>query len=382
MLVCAALIACHSRSATTQSLRTQIPRTVEVSVSHSSFEKPPLTADATSVPHGSCPTPADKGVRLIGRYDGCKPEGPRTAWSGSGFLARFTGTGLSATLEGAALLFTTVVDGVVGAELATKAGTRTYPLVTGLAMGEHTVELYRQGEASFGYSVLHGVVVAGELLPPPAAATRRLEIVGDSITAGYGNEGTSPDCSFSAQTENHYLTYGALLARSLDAELSTVAWSGKGVVSNYAGNRDSPMPQLYDRAEPSDEKSTWDFSLWQADAVLINLGTNDYSTDNDPTDEEFTNEYEKLLMTIRVRYPRARIMCTVGPLLDGRDLDTAEANIQAAVQRRVTAGDSAATFHAMKVANTAPGCDWHPGLGTHAVMAEQLRPIVKKVMGW
>jgi hypothetical protein len=76
-----------------------------------------------------------------------------------------------------------------------------------------------------------------------------------------------------------------VLARSLDAELSTVAWSGKGVYNNYNGNRVEPMPKLYDRAVPNDKNSPWDFS-WQPDLIIINLGTNDYSTNNDPTDTQ------------------------------------------------------------------------------------------------
>ncbi len=41
---------------------------------------------------------------------------------------------------------------------------------------------------------------------------------------------TSPKWSFSADSENRYLTYGAVLGRMFDAEVSTVAWSGKSVI--------------------------------------------------------------------------------------------------------------------------------------------------------
>src|SRR5690606_143076 len=119
-----------------------------------------------------------------------------------------------------------------------------------------------------------------------------------------------------------------------------------------------PMPALYDRAVPNDPSSRWTYS-WQADAVLLNLGTNDYSTDNDPTDAEFISEYKQLLATLRARYPSAHILCTVGPLLNGADLVKAEANIRTAVENRANAGDTRVAFHAMRVPNTNPGCDWH-----------------------
>jgi len=326
--------------------------------------------------------PKELGVRLIGRYDGCAPSGPRSSWSGSGFVARFIGTGLDVVLEGPKVRFSAVVDEATVSEFTTKPGSGTYSVVSGLPYGEHVVSVSRQGEASFGAMVLSAVsVVGGELRPPPAAPSRRLEIVGDSVTAGYGNEGLAPSCPFSAETENHYLTYGAVMARELGAELSTVAWSGKGVVSNYAGNRDEPMPALYDRAVPNDPSSRWTYS-WQADAVLLNLGTNDYSTDNDPTDAEFISEYKQLLATLRARYPSAHILCTVGPLLNGADLVKAEANIRTAVENRANAGDTRVAFHAMRVPNTNPGCDWHPGLATHIAMANDLLPTIRKMLGW
>lgn len=358
----------------------------------------PIDADATAtgtsaanvaptlnqgVPDGArrC-SPKDIGVRLIGRYDGCAPSGPRSSWSGSGFVARFVGTGLDLELDGPEVRFGVVVDETVVSGFTTQSGSGTYSAVSGLSHGEHVVFVFRHGEASFGATVLNAVsVVGGELLPPPPAPSRRLEIVGDSITAGYGNEGLAPSCPFSAETENHYLTYGAVLARQLGAELSTVAWSGKGVVSNYAGNRDEPMPTLYDRAVPNDASSLWAYP-WQADAVLVNLGTNDYSTDNDPADAEFVSEYMKLLATIRARYPNAHILCTVGPLLHGADLAQAEKNIRAAVDNRANAGDARVAFHAMRVANTNPGCDWHPGLATHVAMAHDLMPAVRTMLNW
>jgi len=247
---------------------------------------------------------------------------------------------------------------------------------------EHVLEVYRRTEASFGSTVVLGLeVTGGELLEPPAAPARRIEIVGDSITCGYGNEGTIPTCPFSADTENHYASYGALLARELDAELSTVAWSGKGVVSNYGGDKTDPLPVLYDRAVPTDARSRWRFG-WQPDAVIVNLGTNDYSTNSDPSDAEFVATYQSLLARLREHYPNAFILCTVGPLLGGTDLATARANIAAAVLARNAAGDARVKAHALTTGNANPGCDYHPGLATHVAMATELTTALRSELGW
>jgi len=330
-----------------------------------------------------CPDPVDLGVHVMGRHDGCDETGVRMAWSGTGFVAHFSGTGLRISQTGAAVQYTVVVDGELAANLLTTRSTETYDVVTGLDDGEHTVEVYRRGEASFGVTTLQAVeAIDGDLLAPVAAPERRIEVIGDSITCGYGNEGEDTSCSFSADTENHYLAYGAVLARSFDAEVSTIAWSGKGVVSNYNGDTATPrMPAYFDLAVPQDTSHRWAFS-WEPDAVIVNLGTNDYSTSNDPDAETFIDGYEGLLLNIRQRYPTAHILCTIGPMLSGADLSTARTNIAAAVANRNDAGDDRVTAHELTTGNPSPGCDWHPNIATHAAMANELAVPLASALGW
>lgn len=335
-------------------------------------------------PEASCPPPRDLGVRIIGRHDGCDEQGVRMAWSGTGFLARFTGTGLSFTQAGGAVQYTVLVDGEVRPNLSTSQGSATYNAVSGLVAGEHTVEVYRRGEASFGATTLTAVeAIGGSLLSPPAHPGRAIEFYGDSITCGYGNEGTSSSCTFSADTENHYLTYAALLGRKFTADTTTVAWSGKGVVVNYNGDLSTTLPQMADRALPEVADSVWDFSLAPApQLIVINLSTNDFSTDHDPSAEEFTTGYVSLLRRIRAWYPGAFILGTVGPMLSGTDLDKARAGIKAAVTQLTDAGDQNVLAYELQAGNPSPGCDWHPNLETHQAIADELATVVQQRLGW
>ena len=112
------------------------------------------------------------GVRWYGRVDlVTDPQHPRFAWSGTGFVARFNGTGLSATLNtgASATLFKPVVDGAPQAVFTAAAGQSTYSLASGLTAGVHTVELYRQTEGAQGNAQLMGLTVAGggALMSPP-----------------------------------------------------------------------------------------------------------------------------------------------------------------------------------------------------------------------
>lgn len=328
----------------------------------------------------SCAPAPDLGVRYVGRVDGCNVTGARYAWPGSGFVGRFSGTGVSVKLTDSGNYHTVLIDGQLAPTLVT-SGAKSYPLAADLADGEHTFEVYRRTEASFGVTLVEGFEVAGgQLLSPPPPPARRIEIVGDSISCGYGNEGTAP-CTFSAETENNYLAYGSVLARSLQAESSTIAISGKGVIYNYGGSKVLPLPVVYDTTFPDDRKHPWSFE-WQADAVIVNLGTNDFSGMTDPTDPLFTDTYTSFLAHLRSVYPNAFILCTVGPMLSGADLDKARTDIAAAVDARKAAGDERVKAYSMTTPNLTPACDYHPNLMTHAAMAAELEAELRPDLGW
>jgi lysophospholipase L1-like esterase len=324
-------------------------------------------------------------VRFIGRMDTKDAAGPRFAWSGSGIIARFEGTSVGVKLTGSQQ-YTVVLDGMVRPKLVSTSGTTA--IAQGLSAGTHVVELYRRTEANLGEAQFQGFDFgAGKLLSPPAAKARRIEIIGDSISCGYGNEGANMSCPFSADTENHYLSYGALAARSVDAELVTVAWSGKGVFCNYGDDANScvdPMPTYYERTLPARADSKWDFASWQPDAVIINLGTNDLSTEKDPSQTQFETAYKSLIQTVRSKYANAYILCTNGSMLSGADLTQARTYIAGAVKAVNDAGDSKVKAFELNPQQDADGfgCDYHPSLATHQKMATQVTAVLRSTLGW
>ena len=98
------------------------------------------------------------GVRWFGRVDTTTDAAhPRFSWSGTGFVARFMGTSLTAQLaiSGTAQIFKTVIDGTPQAPFTAAANTSMMcPLAMGLTSDVHTVELYRQTEGPQGETQL------------------------------------------------------------------------------------------------------------------------------------------------------------------------------------------------------------------------------------
>lgn len=233
--------------------------------------------------------------RFVGRVER-EPSGQvKYAWSGTGFVANFRGTGATVLLADDKNEHQVIVDGKILDKVVTRRKTTRYPLVSGLPSGDHQIELYRRTEALFGNTTFLGLEIeGGALIAEESKPRRRIELIGDSISCGYGNLGDSVNCGFSADTENHYESYGATLARTFSAEISTVAWSGRGIVRNFNGEIGEKMGALYDRVLPSESSSKWSADV-PYDVVIINLGTNDFSTDPDPSEEEFATAYGTLL---------------------------------------------------------------------------------------
>lgn len=325
-------------------------------------------------------------LRFVGRVEHGDAGEARFAWSGSGVVARFEGSAIAVNLIGGHE-YTVVLDGAVRPKLLPSGATTL--IAEGLGAGPHTIELYRRTEANQGESGFLGFELSrgGRWLAPPPPAERRLELIGDSISCGYGNEGVDRNCSFSPGTENHYRSYGAIAARNLGAELVTIAWSGKGVVCNYGDGAEScvdPLPSYYERTLPERRDSHWDFSRFQPHAVVINLGTNDFSTSQDPTQAEFEAAYANLIRRVRSHYRDAVILCTIGPMLSGEDLLRVRSYIDNVVKAFNAAGDAKVGAFELKPQDAADGfgCDWHPSLATHQKLAAQVSQALRAALGW
>jgi lysophospholipase L1-like esterase len=340
----------------------------------------PIATSSTSAP----------GIRWVGRADTSVATAGalgRFAWSASGFVASVSGSTISVQLqtEGAttSAFFMPVVDGTPGARFQVTTGApQTVVLATGLAVGPHAVELYRESEGAFGDDVFLGFA-AGTLGPPPAGSGRLIEIVGDSISAGYGNLGSEKHppytsaCTFSLATESAYASYGAVLARTLGAEVSIVARSGWGMYRDYGANTSNVVPSVYRHALGIEAAPAWSFSR-KADAVVVNLGTND-SAAGDPG-QPYEAAYVAFLHTVRGEYPAAWIFLTIGPMTVDPMLTTMRTHLANVVSTMADAKTMKIDLPPQDASST--GCDFHPNVAQDQAMAAALAPTLKTKLGW
>lgn len=350
-----------------------------VKTAAAAIEQPPSPAGETKVEK------AERTERFVGRW---VPEpnnhGMRSGWSGTYVVGRFKGTAISARLKDeGANLFNVVIDGEVKKVLKTDKtkGEATYLLADDLTDAVHEIALHRRTEAKVGEAVFYGFETPGKLLPPASPPERRIETIGDSISTGYGNEGPNATCTYFNAEQNEYLTYAAIAARALSADHTTIAWSGKTV---------HEMDGYFDKALPARPDSpAWDFSKYEPQVVVINLGTNNFAN-IDPGEKLFVRVYMELATKVRRAYPRAFLVAALGPMLSDvypenrRSLTQARKYMKTAVAKLKEGGERNIEMLEFPEQNHADGlgCGFHPSLKTHKLMGERLTHFIKEHVGW
>ncbi|MGC4070858.1 MAG: GDSL-type esterase/lipase family protein [Polyangiaceae bacterium] len=324
--------------------------------------------------------PADvvaAGVRWVGRVDVSNASQPTFSYSETGFVASFTGTGFSVSLSDAGdAYYTAVIDGTtVRPMLHGGTGTVTVTAASGLSAGTHTIAFYRQTEgASAGITTFKGITVTGGSLgTPPKGPGRLIEVIGDSITCGYGDLCTSNKAGFRNSEESAHDSWGAVAARLVGADVSIVAKSGIGIFRDNGGSTANTMPNVYGRTHYSSANPAWGFTV-KPQAVLINLGTNDFAK-GDPGQANFEGAMLSFVKTVRTKYPDAYILLTIGSLGNG-----AAKYLQNVVTQ---SKDAKVSYFALQQQTSADaGCDYHPNVGRQLIMGQTAAAAIKAKLGW
>jgi lysophospholipase L1-like esterase len=335
----------------------------------------------------------DPNIQYIGRVNSSNPHKVLFDWPGVYICAAFEGTSCSIRLKNIKLdnhhnEYAVTIDQRAPRLLTTTDTSMVYRVATGLPDSiPHTIMIQKRTEALAGSGEFQGFILdkGKKLLTPFQRPKRRIEFIGNSITCGYGVEGETPDCHFTAETENACLSYAAITARALQADYALIAYSGRGVVRNYGdSNKTSPntMPVLFERTCFSDSILKWNFARWIPQAVVLNLGTNDYSTKPFPDSMVFENTYTQLLHRVRSLYPGVTMFCICGPMIG----EPCATYIKDVVFQEQTLGrDKDVFFIEVKrsaLAETDWGCDNHPNIQGMNKIADILISTMKLRMNW
>ncbi len=326
-------------------------------------------------------------------------------WAASGFQVTFEGTGLKAQIvtnnplnaEGTnnPPMVYVAVDGKDAPEeckiIHLQGYADWYTLCEGLPEGTHTVKVIRRDANSVpDGSNLTGVssyeVIDGDtMLTPPALRERKIEAWGDSITCGDGlyDLGSGKSCS------DGWQTYAAYTARALDAELNVISISGNGLICSLFGSKLFELPPRFTRIDEYSSKGkgkteNWDFSKYQADVVLINLGTNDSAgVPGNFSFQEFEDEYVRWALEIKEAYPDCIIIGMLG-MMNESAVEKLYPSIENAA-KRVNDQLGSEVFIPMWMGGISDAKAYdngHPGVESHKASSAVLVEKIKAAKGW
>jgi hypothetical protein len=286
------------------------------------------------------------------------------------------------------------------------SSTSSYLIAAGLPVGVSNISIQYAIEPLFNANFKNQMFVQfvgftsanNATFVQPIKLSRRIDIIGDSITAGsmYDKlEAVNGDLSLETGCDPWAPLYGysqqynweTYLCRYFRANCTTIAWSG-GVLllpEDCPGHTSLSSKYPYTWATDDDQTQAWDFSkTQQPDAVIIYLGTNDWGCKN-MTEDLFTSRYVSFMKNITEHYANSPLpdsgnpihfFCTVGVMSPTRPV----AAVQAAIAQATALGISV-SFLNMTKART-DGCGSHPGPIGHWEMALQAAPQIKQALGW
>lgn len=259
----------------------------------------------------------------------------------------------------------------------------------------HRIKVVKLTENNMGKLGITKMKVKGEVSSPKIKAlTCKLEFIGDSITCGYGNEAEHRDDLFEPKEENGWVSYGALVARQMNAEYRSVSMSGISVSHGSWEEKPYRMPsmdEIYEYADRLYEErrgrnshfKKWDFSSYATDFIIVNLGTNDVNAiklakDKKAEEQLFEQKYINFLKKIReMNGSKAIIYCTLGPL-DYYLYDNIKRSVDSYQQQSNDIRIHCFKYGGVLQPEEGYGAVGHPSTKTHLRMSKELSAELHK----
>ncbi|WP_374948965.1 SGNH/GDSL hydrolase family protein [Mucilaginibacter sp.] len=325
-----------------------------------------------------------KYFQYTGRVDFSDPQKPKFWSPGIYITARFKGPDCDLLINDEALgdyslnYIEVIIDNKPPVRLQTKGKINTINIASGLSNTAHTVVICKDTESGVGYLEFLGLRCA-ELLPPPARPVRSVEYIGDSITSGTGSDVSVIACGAGHWYDQHnaYQSYGARTSRALSAQWQLTAVAGIGLIHSCC-DMGITMPQVFDKMNLRANQGAYQFKSYQPDVVTMCLGQNDGVQDS----AQFCGAYVKFIKDVRSKYPKADIVCLTSPMAaDAKFLAMLKRYLTGVVAAVNAGGDAKVSkFFFSRSFNS--GCDHHPDITEHALIARELTAYIKKLKSW
>ena len=271
-------------------------------------------------------------LQYSGRIDDKNPDMQTLVFPCSSITIRFRGSEIYAILENRNVYWDNyigvILDGKQTKIRLENGIKQTVCLGKNLKEEEHILMLFKRQDSCHEL-IFYGFEIpdSGEVMEPLPRPSRKLEIFGDSVSAGEVSEAVEyagkPDPEHNGQYSNSWYSYGWITARKLNAQLHDIAQGGAALMDgtgwfcapNYIG-----MESIWDKVHYNPMLgmvTEWDFSRYIPHVVIVAIGQNDNNPEDymkkDPEGEKaasWKQHYKSWIAQIREKYPNALIILT------------------------------------------------------------------------
>ncbi len=328
---------------------------------------------------------SDPKISYTGRVD--MSDGATMCWPGAEARFKFRGTEVTVYGENDNFGWPTVLGATVdGREEKMSAGSgEVVWKISGLEDKEHEVSVYKRMEGH--YFTLRKIETDGELLDPPKKPSKRIEVYGDSVSAGSVVDAVEyvgkPDPEEnSGQWDNSLHAYPQLIAKLLPAEVYDTSQGGIAIFDR-TGYFEMPdtrgVESCFDKVRYSSYRpqKIWDFRF-KPHVIIMAVGQNDAYPDPDCIKnpegyEKWVNKYIEIINAIRSHSPKAAVVLALTVLQHDPIWDDALEDIS-----KRLGGPEGRAYHFMytRCGKATPG---HPRVPEQEEMAREMTAFLKSL---
>ncbi len=337
-------------------------------------------------------------LSYIGRIDRRNPQKPEFIFPASSLHFRFVGKSAAVTVTNKNCYWKNVlgafVDGVQKRFDLEDQGQTVISLVDENHEAEHEVLIFKRMDGCHEFVLEELNLSDGSyLLPAYAKPKRKIEVYGDSVSAGEVSEAVHcigrEDPPHNGEFSNSWYSYAWMTARKLHAQIHDIAQGGIALMDktgwfcapNYVG-MESVWNKIHYNPELG-EATEWDFSNYIPQVVIVAIGQNDSNpedymkTDYDGENAVLWRErYKEFLQKLRGKYPDAWIICCTTLLNHDNAWD------ESIEQVRRTLADGKIVYYQFE--RTGKGTPGHLRIPEAEEMAEELAAYIESlpIEGW
>jgi hypothetical protein len=241
----------------------------------------------------------------------------------------------------------------------------------------HTLTICKNTESNIGF-IEFGGVYCNTILQPAPKPTHKIEFIGNSITCGASSDLSGIPCGKGVWHDQHnaYMAYGPVTARALKAQWYLSSVSGIGLIHSCC-NMDIIMPPVFNKIEMRGDSIPWDFKNYQPNVVTVCLGQNDGIQDS----SKFCGAYVDFIHQLRRYYPNAQLVLLTSPMADEKLKAVLKNQINGVISFLNKEGEKKISKYFFSRSYNG-GCDYHPSVEEHQLIAAELTAYLKKLMRW